>query len=140
MKIHNEHKSHKCNKCDYASTEASNLRRHQKTHEEELEDVVEEVSDEDHVEEVNDEVHVEELAKLPFDQFVSGLLTNFPPKHVPQEKWVPKMDGRMGWTKRAILFLYHPDKIDKSKYGEKYHNLCEFINKKLNSKMNPIDE
>ena len=35
MKTHSGEKSNKCNQCDYASSQASNLRRHLKTHSEE---------------------------------------------------------------------------------------------------------
>ena len=131
VKTHNEHKPYKCNQCDYASTQAYNLRRHQETHDEELEEEEEEVV-------LSQEDQVVRFAQMPFTNFVGAILTRFPPKHVPQEEWAPKMDGWMEWRKRKLLMfmmkLYHPDKMspeDKLKYGIEHHNICELITKVL---------
>ena len=70
---------------------------------------------------------------------VEALFQTFPPRHRPDESWrklLPgdKEDGEIGWKNlfRKLVVIYHPDRVDKAKLGEKYHVLCEEITSELN--------
>ena len=70
---------------------------------------------------------------------VEALFQTFPPEHRPDESWrmlLPgdKGDGEIGWKNlfKKLVVIYHPDRVDKAKLGEKYHVLCEEITIVLN--------
>ena len=76
---------------------------------------------------------IENIAKKDNGNFVEVLFKTYPPIHQP----VGKQVNLHSKIKRKILLrkltpLYHPDKIDRAKHGEKYFSLCEKITAKLN--------
>ena len=123
MRTHYRNKNYKCNMCDYATHKAFNLRRHERTKHQEEMDVDLHLGG-------TEEQQIERLARRPYVEFVTQLLNSFPPNHIPQEKWL----GRTLSIKKMIL-LYHTDKVDKDKHGERYYELCDFITKQLTKKL-----
>ena len=80
-----------------------------------------------------------EFAKKNNRGLVEALFSTFPPKHRADEGWnklVPEDlgDDDIGWKNliRKMVIIYHPDRVDKAKLGEKYHVLCEEITTELN--------
>ena len=81
-----------------------------------------------------------EFSKKNDRGLVKALFETFPPKHRADESWrhlLPeedKEDGEIGWKNlfRRLVVIYHPDRVDKVKLGEKYHVLCEEITAELN--------
>ena len=75
----------------------------------------------------------EELKKLvEFSEkndrgFVKALFETFPPKHRADESWRDLLaddkeeDEEIGWKNlfRKLVVIYHPDRVDKAKLGEK---------------------
>ena len=65
----------------------------------------------------------------------------FPPKHRPDG--LTKLgdcpddddEAKKKFLQRLVT-LYHPDRVDKDKHGEKYVCLCEEISKHLTAKYN----
>ena len=81
---------------------------------------------------------LEEFAKKDERGLVEALFATFPPKHQPTDNWrqlLPKEgDPESGWKSvfRKLVIIYHPDRVGKEKYGDKYHVLCEEITAELN--------
>ena len=81
-----------------------------------------------------------EFSKKNDRGLVEALFETFPPEHRADESWrnlLPdkdKEDGEIGWKNlfRKLVVIYHPDRVDKAKLGEKYHVLCEEITAELN--------
>ena len=80
-----------------------------------------------------------EFSKKNDRGLVKALFDTFPPEHRADESWrnlLPddKEDGEIGWKNlfRKLVVIYHPDRVDKAKLGEKYHVLCEEITAELN--------
>ena len=79
---------------------------------------------------------LEALAMKPCRDFVAALLKTFPPVHLPDNKW-NKLDLEGTKTEsllRKLIGLYHPDKVDKEKYGETHYLRCQQITAQLNAK------
>jgi len=81
---------------------------------------------------------LEEFAKKDDRGLVEALFATFPPKHQPSDKWgqlLPK-EGvpESGWKTvfKKLVIIYHPDRVGKERYGDKYHVLCEEITAELN--------
>ena len=79
---------------------------------------------------------LEVLAKKDCRGFVEELLKTFPPVHQPSGKWenLEVKEIKMENVLRKVISMYHPDKVDKVKHGEKYYVLCERITAQLNVK------
>ena len=82
-----------------------------------------------------------EFSKKDDRGLVKALFETFPPKHRTEESWrnlLPeeKEDGDIGWKNlfKKLVVIYHPDRVDKAKLGEKYHVLCEEITSELNKR------
>ena len=80
-----------------------------------------------------------EFSKKNDRGLVEALFTTFPPKHRADEGWKKLLpedlgDEDVGWKNlfRKMVIIYHPDRVDKAKLGEKYHVLCEEITTELN--------
>ena len=81
-----------------------------------------------------------EFSKKNDRGLVEALFDTFPPEHRADESWrnlLPdkdKEDGEIGWKNlfRKLVVIYHPDRVDKAKLGEKYHVICEEITAELN--------
>ena len=70
---------------------------------------------------------------------VNALFATFPPKHRADEGWRQLVPEDLGdedivWknVSKKMVIIYHPDRVDKAKLGEKYHVLCEEITTELN--------
>ena len=88
------------------------------------------------VEKVQFAKQLEALAMKPCRDFVAALLKTFPPVHLPDNKW-NKLDLEGTKTEsllRKLIGLYHPDKVDKEKYGETHYLRCQQITAQLNAK------
>ena len=74
------------------------------------------------------------LATKPCKDFVAGLLKTFPPVHLPHDKLntLDLRNTKPGVQLRKLIAIYHPDKVDKVKNGEKHYVLCEMITTQLN--------
>ena len=88
------------------------------------------------VEEEQLEEKSKQLEALANGDFVEVLLKTFPPVHLAAGKWenLNLKEGRMERLLRKVISLYHPDKVDRVKHGEKYYVLCERITAQLNVK------
>jgi len=83
----------------------------------------------------------EELAKLKAHEkdtdqaLVDFLFSELPPRHRPEKEWRPLQEETEGkdWKKvmARLVSVYHPDRVDKAKYDDKYHVLCEEVCKEL---------
>ena len=107
---------------------------------------VEEEEDEEEVEAVHNKKEVVEhqlteeskmlarLAMKPCKDFVAGLLKTFPPVHLPHDKLntLDLRNSKPGVQLRKLIAIYHPDKVDKVKNGERHFLLCEMITTQLN--------
>jgi len=76
---------------------------------------------------------------------VSFLFAKFPPKHRPEADWkhleeeVRTSQDHSRERKKVFQKLvtsYHPDRVDKEKFDDKYHVLCEEICKELTKRYN----
>ena len=74
------------------------------------------------------------------EDLISFLLANLPPKHKPAAEWKHLEEeartSKAGSKERKrvlqkLIYVYHPDKVDKEKFDDKYHVLCEEISKEL---------
>ena len=74
------------------------------------------------------------LAMKPCKDFVAGLLKTFPPVHLPHDKLntLDLRNSKPGVQLRKLIAIYHPDKVDKVKNGERHFLLCEMITTQLN--------
>ena len=74
------------------------------------------------------------LAMKPCKDFVAGLLKTFPPVHLPHDKFntLDLRNTKPGVQLRKLIAIYHPDKVDKVKNGERHFLLCEMITTQLN--------
>ena len=74
------------------------------------------------------------LAMKPCKDFVAGLLKTFPPVHLPPDKLntLDLRNTKPGVQLRKLIAIYHPDKVDKVKNGERHFLLCEMITTQLN--------
>ena len=74
------------------------------------------------------------LAMKPCKDFVAGLLKTFPPVHLPHDKLntLDLRNTKPGVQLRKLIAIYHPDKVDKVKNGERHFLLCEMITTQLN--------
>ena len=107
---------------------------------------LEEEADEEEVEAVHNKKEVVEhqlteeskmlarLAMKPCKDFVAGLLRTFPPIHLPHDKLntLDLRNTKPGVQLRKLIAIYHPDKVDKVKNGERHFLLCEMITTQLN--------
>ena len=77
---------------------------------------------------------LEALAMMENEDFAEAILKTFPPVHLPSAKWdtLDLKDIKMESLLKKLVSLYHPDKVDKVKNGEKYYVLCEMITAQLN--------
>ena len=82
-----------------------------------------------------------EFSKKNNRGFVEALFATFPPKHRADEEWMKILPKDLeedddGWKNvfRKLVIVYHPDRVDKNKRGEKYHALCEEITSELSRK------
>ena len=82
-----------------------------------------------------------EFSKKNNRGFVEALFATFPPKHRADEEWRKILPEDLeedddGWKNvfRKLVIVYHPDRVDKDKQGEKYHVLCEEITSELSRK------
>ena len=82
-----------------------------------------------------------EFSKKNNRGFVEALFATFPPKHRADEEWRKILPEDLeedddGWKNvfRKLVIVYHPDRVDKNKRGEKYHVLCEEITSELSRK------
>ena len=80
-----------------------------------------------------------EFSKKSERGLVEALFATFPPKHRADEGWKKLLPEDLGddaieWKTvfRKMVIIYHPDRVDKTKLGEKYHVLCEEITSELN--------
>ena len=78
-----------------------------------------------------------EFSKKNDRGLVKALFDTFPPEHRADESWrnlLPEEDSEVGWKNlfRKLVVIYHPDRVDKEKLGEKYYVLCEEITAELN--------
>ena len=80
-----------------------------------------------------------EFSKKSERGLVEALFATFPPKHRADEGWKKLLPEDLGedaieWKTvfRKMVIIYHPDRVDKAKLGEKYHVLCEEITSELN--------
>lgn len=83
----------------------------------------------------------EELAKLEAheadsdQELVDFLFLEMPPRHRPEGEWRPLQAASedKGWKKvlARLCSVYHPDRVDKAKYDDKYYVLCEEVCKEL---------
>jgi len=81
------------------------------------------------------------------EDLVSFLLDKLPPRHRPAGDWrhleeeVRASEAHSKERKRAfqkLVTIYHPDRVDKEKFDDKYHVLCEEICKELTSRYNNL--
>ena len=77
---------------------------------------------------------IENIAKKESGNFVEVLFKTFPPihQHVGKRMNLLHLKTTKKIQLRKLISLYHPDKIDKAKHGDKYYNSCEKITAKLN--------
>ena len=88
------------------------------------------------LEEVKEELaKLEEHEKDKDDDLVKFLFEQMPPKHRPEEEWRPLAEEseEKDWKKvmRKLVTVYHPDRVDKEKHGDKYYVLCEKVCQEL---------
>ena len=88
------------------------------------------------LEEVKEELaKLEEHEKDKNDDLVKFLFEQMPPKHRPEEEWrhLAEESEDKDWKKvmRKLVTVYHPDRVDKEKHGDKYYVLCEKVCQEL---------
>ena len=76
-------------------------------------------------------------------EFIAFIFDKFPPKHRAEAEWkhlLPneEVEDNNTWKKTMmrLVTIYHPDRVDKSVQGNKYHVLCEEITKALTNRYN----
>ena len=94
------------------------------------------------MDQLTDEMRALELHKTDTNQeFLIFLFAKFPPKHRAESEWkhlLPKkgLDECGTWKKAMmkLVTIYHPDRVDRAVYSDKYHVLCEEITKELTNR------
>ena len=78
------------------------------------------------------------MDSLSDSQFYAAVLDKFPPRHRKQWAITEKEKGSMKRLYCKMSVYYHPDKVDKEEFGEKYKVLVEEISKRINCRYNNI--
>eukprot|EP00057_Strongylocentrotus_purpuratus_P032591 XP_788134.2 PREDICTED: uncharacterized protein LOC583115 [Strongylocentrotus purpuratus] len=76
---------------------------------------------------------LESLRELPVDEFVERVYKQWPPKWIDESK-IPKESSSSSSSRKLLIRAishYHPDKVDKSVYGVKWHVMSVEITKCL---------
>ena len=72
--------------------------------------------------------------------YVEFIFKDFPPKHVEDAK-KPEVPDNLSKCKKVLIKVihsYHPDRVDRDKFGDKHFVICEEISKALNERYNSI--
>ena len=80
-------------------------------------------------------MQLQEARKLSHEQFLELLFSKFPPVHKKDYKKPEKSESfNLKKIYLKVSGLYHPDKVDTRKHGEKYKVRCEEIFKIVNDR------